>query len=1486
MAYQQSGNRPHGFDYNGYNAPPPPPPPPNDLYRVPSFERGDDASDSGNTNGRTGYAQRYRSPSTAGMQNAELYMGSTKPAFPPRTTSSGTGNNGIYQAQGSNQPYFTERPAYNPQQYMNQQYQYHQHVPGSAPVSVTGSHQPYNPAAYRQSQYAYSNQYAPQPQSPTFQPSGQPPPPPPRPLQSVYSARAPASPPIGYGSSTSPSSFTPPLPPRHQALPSLPGASNSSTSPQNYTPPAPPPPPFSAVTDAFPSNITSPSAHSFAQTTSDRPLSLNNPLPPLPKQNSPAQQRHPSPVIHRRPVPTTPSLPATPATPPTPGPVPPPHSPQRGGNNTQHHGHDHRHHPHARPLPGLPVESNQPQDYFDRRESNGSNSSVPDGRLGYDDLMQEVEAAVMGRPQPNKPRPSPNAIRASTVNGDDFGLNATAPLHETGMSGGSPFHSSSDQSNGHSDVVAESQRAQHDEYSDRSDAEADAGLAAMRMADEQDAWEEARRRSESTLYRVSRSAQQGESSDSDVQVDMSNYEGGFSGHVHYDHEDNVIQYPRSNATTHVPNELGFSPTPNLSGAALDSYGDLYKYPSPGQEHIHPFAPASVDTGETGGLSEPNAQPRRLSFEDGDETTLAGESEGAYTSGTQSPSSGLPEMFFHPEPGAGRPLPAAPVQLLGDQLVPRLKPASSYGQVPPDDQLGKSAYPVAPDAYQSLSPSDPQFPRSSSLTSHPSSPQAVPLPRSKTDADRVKILREQQLRNGLRSTLVYGSDTIGDASVNPSAELLGLPEIPAGKRGKFNPSKLSTSDFKRCQEPWALSSVLKWIRDMSEGEAYLKEQAIVDGIVALFTHKVPTMNTADAEALGAKLVRSMFQEEALLQDEEWVKFGPNPMSGVLYQLTGTGCYSPLLHSPDSPGSLTQEKPNRCYAHHCMRTLRKINLQTQSLEPKRKVEDWATFYGMKKEDMEKASKVDVQRQFNLHEIVTSEDVYMEQLEVLRVIYRDTLVTTRPSIIDPKWMDGFLRQVFGKADAVKQVNEDFLIAQLKYRQQEQGPWVTGFSDIFREWIRKAKTPYMEYSFAYPRANLLIRQEAERNVLFKQYLDQMRDHERSQRLSWDNFLKAPITRIQRYSLLLNTVLGHMPGESDEKSNLQLAIEEIKAVTLECNARVADMEKQVELSELATKLQLRPGMEKIKLNLTHLGREIISRGDLQRMGSNKFTWVDCHAILFDHYFVLAKSIEKRDALGGIKSEKYDISKVPIPMDLLILESRDEDPVVKSTMKGLGPVTTVTSKAPTGPEPRGHRQSTSNSGGGPGVLTHSSTASSAASIQTNGTGKTVTTTIIESNASDKVLYPFRVRHLGRTEVYLLYASTFESRREWCDKIIEAKTRHAASLYKQNVEPFRLRLLADTAFAYDAMTGSGKGILIEGTPLYRAIRDVESTFKESGARLNPVCRAAVNCATAFNRPYGIPMVAVGTDYGVYISDYKNPRGWARVGVSMCVALCSC
>ncbi|RDW62319.1 RhoGEF protein-like protein [Coleophoma cylindrospora] len=1426
------------------------------MQRRPSFNNGDDAA----LNHGQGFPGR-----TASLQE-ERYMASPNTTSPRSPTHSAFGNNTQtfpvlsgyqhqYQPEDQHSPPLVQQ-TYNPQAFARAQSQSSQYRPQPTPTygNTPGyaGHQPYNPAAYspvaspqRQATSAgygsytpsYSTSSLPQPpQSPTYWPGTQGPPVPPRPTSSQHAPQY-ASRPTSQAEYNQP--YNPSYVPSHSA-------SLSSRHAEYYQPPS-----SSSYSNGYGLDDNTTPTSSQAPYPSDDAFTAIPAPSYADEENSFANRtkRYSTGSHHSGGAITSPGLPQG--------------SP--GATGLQRH-------PTLRPLPSAPV-----GDDTDEEDWGFGSHGKTEEEIAQEKLFADIDSAVnVG---------SSRSRHGSGQNGDllDGELRRYNSTRTT-LNPTDPEHSM---------AAITSYETIYDDYDDanESDVEAAAGLEAMRLAEEQ----EAQLGSGGLTFGTyeSHPAQisskplppqpQDESSDSDYKnMDLGLAGGGYDAHMSYGAHvgglatGNSSEMEDQSRPLPTPDEIGRSdihqhqPTPGLGG--------MTDYSIPGETTLHPFPAfedARVDTFGTGGLQRPTSQSHRLSFDEGDEQVSLhsrNDSRLSNLSGSESPTrDDMPELFYHPGMSSSpynRPLPAVPP--LSSDTIPQLMPAGSYmhnysgsfstGERPAYLNNGTGDY--SPQTMLSPGGAYVPVPRSTSLSSHSSTPVTVPPVRSKTDAEE-RQARAKAARGGVRSA--SGLDGF-DATTPQTAMSLDLPSLPAGRRKKFSPSRLSSADFKKCQEPWALSGIATWIREMAggdtgEGEADLRTKTIEEGLVALFTHKVPTMNTADAEILSSRIVKSMLDDGLLVPEEEWVKFGQGEISGVLWQLTGSGCYAPKLHE--------QEIPGRCYSHHCTRTLKKINLQSQTLEPSKKSEDWVTFFKLTKEQLEGAHKKEIERQNNLHEIVMSEDLYMDHINVLRIIYRDELAAWNPPIIDKKKISKFLASVFGKVEAIKEVNENYLLAQLKYRQKEQGPWVVGFSDIFREWIRKARAAYIEYAAGFPYATYLVRREAEKNLLFRQFLDQARENKMSNRLDWNTYLKAPITRLQRYTLLLGTVLKNMTQDTEEKVLLATAIEEIKAVTLECDAKVDEQAKKVEMIELQSKLFLRPGMERVELNLDHLGRELIFKGDLQRAGTNRFTWLDTHAILFDHYLVLAKTVVQRDASGVRKKEVYDVSKLPIPMQLLVLESTNDDPVVKSSVKGIGAVTSV-AKPTTGSSADARLMRPATNGDRPSPLEHTNTGSSASSMSM------VSVTRISTNPTgeaDKSMYPFRVKHLGKADTYTLYAPSAQNRQDWCEKILEAKTRHAASLFAQNAEPFRLRVMADTAFGNNEGFPSRNTVVsVKGTPLDRSIRDIERVFG-SGPRPGPVCRAMVNCATAFNS-YGKSMVAIGTDYGVYTAEAGDTRGWTK------------
>ncbi|KAK8049870.1 Rho1 guanine nucleotide exchange factor 3 [Apiospora phragmitis] len=1094
-------------------------------------------------------------------------------------------------------------------------------------------------------------------------------------------------------------------------------------------------------------------------------------------------------------------------------------------------------HPTNAPLPSRPIDEISENTSW-RANGHYSRHDSTD-RITQEDIMQDIEAELRGSPS-SRHRPSPVDQRDGALLENDLRelrrLTSTASYHSTATTVNSTDDASGVNRYCSNASTLNRNRSQNpytiqeggDDDGDESDPEAAAGLLAMQQAEEED-----RRLSsnitfpyfsqpEVALPQLPNLAEE-PSSDSDYATqgqDIGLYGGGYAGHLAYDDnpQDGEPGYANGQSL----------PTPRSNHASQRSH-ESNKFPA--------FEQAETDYGGTGGLQAPSAH--RLSFDEGDERV----SLHSRLSGSESPyKEDYPDMFYHPGLSS-RPLPAIPAGSDSSSMLSVQSPNRSSHQH--GYSLSVDARPYSgPDAQYGQNAQQLQVERSISLSSHSTSPQVQPPARSRTDAEnhnrRLNNVRQQQL--AAQQGLPYeGYDTATPTSVN-----YDVITLPSGRRKKFVPEKLTVLDTQTCTEPWALTGISKWIREVAEGEPDLKRKTVEDGLVRLFCLKVPTMNVANAEMLSASVVDRMMEAGILIPEEEWLKFGQGSLTGVLWQLTGAGCYTPKLHEYDSEG-----RDAYCY----FAVLLKANLDDIFSDGVRKV-DWATYYGMTPESIEGKHKKEIERQNVLHELVTGEEEYMDQLDVLRMLYRDQLVSSQPRIIAEGRIDKFVNAVFGKVDGIMQVNKEYLLAQLKYRQKEQGPWIVGYSDIFREWIRKARAAYVEYASAYPYAQYLIRKESDRNYTFRQFLDMNRQNPRSRRLDWVTFLKAPITRLQRYNLLLGTSLKNMLGESEEKNNVERAMEEIKGVALEADAKVAEMQKKVTMIELNAMLVLRPGFH-ADLNLDHLGRELIFQGDVQRMGSKGVRWVDTHGLLFDHYLILSKRVTSKDGRGD---QKYDVSKEPIPMPLLFLESSHDEPISKQ--KGIAtPLTRSTNSS------SDVKLNKVASNGERPDLHHTATTASLGSAAAARLGPGTV-------ADDKTLYPFRVKHLGH-DVYTLYVTSAKSRSDWCDKIIEAKTRHAKALHAQNAEPFRLRVMADSAFVYEIGSVSGKyagGVHIRGTPLDRAIRELESSFGP-GRGPPPISRAAVHCATGF-WAYGRNMVAIGTDVGVCVTEAGDPRSWSK------------
>lgn len=1166
--------------------------------RRPSFNNGDDAALFDRNQGYVGSSGRAEEELFISSPTSDGPGAQNRMSYQPQPLAMG-GYQNQYPAQlppPPAPPPLTTQSTYNPQSFARSQstsLPYHPHPSSSrysSPVSPTYNNTPtnYTPQAYNPAAYANTNT-VPQRQA-TVAGYG----------SYTYGYNSPSIPQVsGFGQTTAANTYSPPLPSNPAGSPPLASYDPAMHGPSSFSPSAP-----SSTASQY-----DPSYSNYSNQQQQQyfpPYATNGTSSTTTPAYSTPQTSQASYPATTYAMPVGPMYAADPnsfnsrasraSSQVSPMPSPPSH-PQPSSTLQRH--------PTNAPLPSRPMEDLPEEPVW------GSGRREDDLGIDQDSLIQDIVSDLGVSNHGHRPQP---------INGNvsDDDLDKLRRYDSTASTVNSVPDSSVNRYASNASTVNRNNVATTYNWDDEeSDPEGAAGLLAMQedMDDRRfgfggPAYPSYGELPAATTPRASQhppAPEEQAGTDSDYGgMDLGMYGGGYAGNLQYGNET-----PPAPLQTHDGRPRATS--------------------NRGSDHP-PFSEVSVDYGGTGGLQAP--QSHRLSFDEGEEQV----SLHSRQSGSDSPyKEDYPDMFWHPGLSS-RPLPAIPPGSGTPTLSiqPPARGTQHHGYSLSADS--PSTRQDVPEHYLSQHIAQQQVERSISLSSHSNTPPVQAPARSRTDAaeERRRAMKfggHQHVPGNQPGTPYEGYDTGTPASL----AAYDMITLPTGRRRKFIPSKLTPAEIKRCSEPWALSGITAWIREMAEGEPDLKKKTIEEGVLKLFCSKVPTMNVADAELLSAAVVESMFKAGILIPEEEWVKFGAGQMSGVLWQLTGSGCYAPKLHENEAltPRLHDNGMPLRCYSHHCGRTLKKANLDHMMSEEEKPTLDWATFHRLTMDDIQKKPKKEIERQNVLHEIVTGEEEYMGQLDVLRMLYRDRLRDWQPPIIAKNRIDKFLDAVFGKVDAVQQINKEHLLAQLKYRQQEQGPWIVGFSDLFREWIRKARPIYIEYCSSYPHASYIIRKESNRNLLFRQFLDMIREHPRSKRLEWTTFVKAPITRLQRYGLLLDTVKKNMIGDSEEKANLTKALEEIKAVTHECDEKVAEMTKKVELLELHSMLVLRPGFQSV-LNLDHLGRELLRQGDLQRQGSRGVRWVDTHALLFDHYFILAKTVVSKD---GRNDKKYDVSK-------------------------------------------------------------------------------------------------------------------------------------------------------------------------------------------------------------------------------------------------------
>jgi hypothetical protein len=309
-----------------------------------------------------------------------------------------------------------------------------------------------------------------------------------------------------------------------------------------------------------------------------------------------------------------------------------------------------------------------------------------------------------------------------------------------------------------------------------------------------------------------------------------------------------------------------------------------------------------------------------------------------------------------------------------------------------------------------------------------------------------------------------------------------------------------------------------------------------------------------------------------------------------------------------------------------------------------------------------------------------------------------------------------------------------QERCQSQKDAPFVDQIGDIFLQHVENLCKPYLTYGPSVVLAEYTVKKEMSDNLLFANFIREKEKQAEVRKLPFRHFLILPVTRLQRYPLLLNSVLKKTPVGHPDHQALTKALDVIRLTASRVDAQTAATKARVRIIQIAHSMR-DPSNVLEKFELADPSRRLFIEGHLTRRSHTGVETIDLHVFLYDHVLIMTKV---KKTLSG--EDEYWLSKLPIPLNLLKVQEMSEMSSLKS-----------------------------------------STASS------NGT-----TSYANMLPALQVPSTFALVHLGRNGgVYVLTADCLADKLAWKEKVTEAK--RAREIKYASQELFDIRILSDTTF---------------------------------------------------------------------------------------------
>ncbi|KAI9317115.1 hypothetical protein BX666DRAFT_1857732 [Dichotomocladium elegans] len=465
----------------------------------------------------------------------------------------------------------------------------------------------------------------------------------------------------------------------------------------------------------------------------------------------------------------------------------------------------------------------------------------------------------------------------------------------------------------------------------------------------------------------------------------------------------------------------------------------------------------------------------------------------------------------------------------------------------------------------------------------------------------------------------------------------------------------------------------------------------------------------------------------------------------------GCYAPLC--PNRVAGVDDDEQTRDTLQRLDRQA-SLKSMTSSHDTSLSSRSWTA--SMPREVLLNTADAEIKRQEAIHEIIYTEEDYVRDLVLLEELFATPLRTTQ--ILDEERRDEFCNHVFNNYKEILDIHRG-LCRDLQDRQSAAAVaaagnrvgFVDGVGDIFQHHLPRFMAAYDRYGPRVILAEHSAKQEARKNVLFQNFIRDTEKLAECRKLPFRHFLILPVTRLQRYPLLIGAILKRTPNDHPDKAYLSACCDILKEIASNMDERTEETKKVLRLMQIQEAIRYKPSEESSyhMLQLLHPERRLLHEGPMTRRSQTGVETIDLHIFLFDHLLLMTKTKKT----GSDKQVEYHISKRPIPLELLQVQDATEGFAL-----GLRQLNTSLAS----PRGTGHLQSM--------------TSPTAGLVMSAGSGQN----------------QLHIHHLGKHGGdHLLYAKTADIRTTWKERIVAAKAAFERA-HPEN-QAFEIRSLTDTTF---------------------------------------------------------------------------------------------